>query len=104
MNGRNIGAVDLHANHPNVGICYLGLMLITENYFAKGIGTRLYHFAEDYIKRALSYHTIRLGISDDNNVTGFWTKMGFVLNTKTYQWKGEGKTSTVREYDKKLDV
>lgn len=102
MDGKNVGVLDLHANHPEVGMCYLGLLLITEDLFSKGLGTRVYELAEDYIKRALGCKKIRLGISDDNNVTGFWIKMGFQPNGKTYSWKGEEKTSMVSELDKEL--
>jgi uncharacterized cupin superfamily protein/GNAT superfamily N-acetyltransferase len=102
LNGLNIGVLDVHAHHPDEGICYLGLLLITEDHFSKGLGARVYRFAEDYIKRSFGCRKIRLGVSDDNDVAGFWTKMGFTLNQKTYEWKGEGKTSTVREYDKDI--
>jgi len=101
-NDKNIGVLDVHANHPEEGICYLGLLLITEDLFAKGIGTRCFNLAEHYIKQAFGCKKIRLGISDENNVTGFWEKMGFQFNDKTYEWKGAERTSAIREFDKEL--
>jgi uncharacterized cupin superfamily protein len=103
MDGRNIGVLDVHANHPEVGICYLGLLVITEDLFLQGLGKRVYQLAEDYVKRALECNLIRLGISESNDVVGFWIKMGFQPNGKTYSWTGEDKTSMVREFDKNLN-
>lgn len=99
-----IGVLDLHANHPQDGICYLGLLLIKEACFGQGLGTRCYRLAEDYIKRSLQCQRIRIGISEENDVTGFWTKVGFLPNGKSYRWKGENKTATVNEFEKTLPV
>ncbi len=101
---RPIGILDLHANHPEEGVCYLGLLLLEENQFGKGLGRKSYELAEDYIKRALECKKIRLGVSDENDVSDFWMKMGFESNGKTYEWKGEEKTANVREFDKVLGV
>ncbi|MEZ4742901.1 MAG: GNAT family N-acetyltransferase [Bdellovibrionota bacterium] len=97
-----IGVVDLHAHHSNQGKCYLGLLLIKENLFGKGVGKRCYLLIEDYINRALKCKKIKIGISDENNVTGFWRKMGFSSNGKIYEWNGENKTSKVQEFEKIL--
>jgi [ribosomal protein S5]-alanine N-acetyltransferase len=103
-NSKPIGVVDVHANHPEKEICYLGLLLISESLFARGLGRTCYELAEDYILRALGCKKIRIGISNDNDVSGFWEKMGFKFNGKTYDWKGEQKTTSVREFDKVLTV
>ncbi len=100
FNGELIGILDVHAHHPEKEICYLGLLLISENLFSKGLGRKSYELAEDYIFRALGCQKIRLGISNDNDVTGFWQKMGFELNGKSYEHKGENKITTVQEYEK----
>ena len=102
LDDKPTGVLDLHGNHPDVGICYLGLLLVTEDCFGKGLGSRCYALAEDYIKRALGCDEIRLGISDANDVAVFWEKQGFNFTGKTYNWAGEAKTSSVREFDKVL--
>jgi uncharacterized cupin superfamily protein/ribosomal protein S18 acetylase RimI-like enzyme len=104
LNNQPIGILDVHANHPEKEICYLGLLLIPEDLFSRGLGRKCYEFAEDYVLRALGCKKIRLGVSNDNDVSGFWQKMGFEFNGKTYDWKGEQKTATVREFDKDLNV
>jgi RimJ/RimL family protein N-acetyltransferase len=98
-----IGVLDLHANHPETGNSYLGLLLIEESQFGKGLGRKCYELAEDYIQRSLDCNKIRLGVSDENDVSPFWMKMGFEFNGKTYEWKGEEKTANVREFEKILE-
>jgi RimJ/RimL family protein N-acetyltransferase len=102
-NDEPVGVLDVHANHPEEGVCYLGLLLIKEGLFGRGLGKACYEFSEDYIKRSLGCNKIRLGISDENDVSGFWIKMGFEFNGKTYEWKGEAKTANVKEFDKVLE-
>lgn len=102
LDDQPIGVLELHANHPEKEICYIGLLLISENLFGRGLGRKCYQLAEDYIFRALDCRRIRLGISNDNDVTVFWQKMGFEPNGSGYEWKGEEKTSVVREFEKVL--
>lgn len=97
-----IGVIDLHAHHPEAGCCYLGLLIIEEKYFGKGLGTKIYQLTEDYIKRSFECKTIRIGISNDNDVSGFWLKMGFKPNEKNYEWKSEYKTTMVQEFEKQI--
>jgi uncharacterized cupin superfamily protein/RimJ/RimL family protein N-acetyltransferase len=98
--GQNIGVLELHINHPGVGICYIGLLLITNDSSGRGLGTRVYGLAEDYLWRSHKCNQIRLGVAQDNDVSGFWLKMGFQQNGNIYTWKGEHKTSIVREFEK----
>jgi len=101
-NDKPIGVLDLHVHHPESGICYLGLLLIVENLFGQGLGSRCYELAEDYIKRALECSTVRLGVSSANDVERFWESMGFVPNGKTYEWAGEMAKTLVRELQKSI--
>lgn len=102
LNQQPIGVLDLHCHHPEKEICYLGLLLISENLFSRGLGRKCYELAQDYVLRALGCQKIRLAISDENDVTGFWKKMGFQFNGKVFDWKGEQKTTKVRELEKDL--
>jgi len=102
FNGKPVGVLDLHANHPEPGACYLGLLLIREDLFGNGLGRRCYQLAEDYMRRALGCRKILLGVAEANSVTNFWTKMGFTPNDKTYKLTGEHTNSTVREFAKFL--
>lgn len=97
-----IGVLDLHAHHPDEETCYLGLLLIDERLFSRGMGRKCFNLAENYIRRVLVCKKIRLGVSNDNDVTAFWKKMGFTPNGRTYEWKGEQKTTLVQEFDKDL--
>ena len=102
LDSKPIGILDLHAHHPEVGICYLGLLLIDEDLFSRGIGRKCFELAQDYIKRAYQCHTIRLGVSDDNDVSAYWLKMGFEPNGRNYEWQAEKKKTNVREFDKTI--
>lgn len=101
-NKKPIGVLDLHANHPEEKICYLGLLLITEDLFGKDVGTECYRLAEDYIRRALQCDKIRLGVADENQVAPFWKKMGFLPNGRKYEFPGEAKVTQVQEYEKEI--
>ena len=102
LNDQPIGVAELHFNQPETGICYIGLLLLVEDVQAKGWGRRSYNLIENYAKRAFHCHTLRLGVSQDQNQDGFWKKMGFTANGKTYEWQGAQKTNHVHEFDKKL--
>lgn len=97
-----IGVVDLHINHPEPGVVYIGLLLVTEDLFGKGLGRRIYELVEHYVKRIFEAKLMRLGISDDNDVSEFWKKVGFTANGRTYEWMGESKTTHVNEFDKQV--
>jgi len=97
-----IGVLDVHINHPQEKTCYLGLLLITEDHFGKGLGSECYRFAEDYILRALQCEKILLGVAEENPVAGFWKKMGFAPNGNSYEFTGEAKVSHVKEYEKQI--
>lgn len=100
--GDAVGAVELHLNHPENDIAYIGLLLIRQDMAGKGLGRACYHAAEDYIRKTYGCRSIRLGVSDDNDVSGFWSKLGFRSNGRNYTWEGERKASNVVEYEKSI--
>lgn len=102
LNNEPMGVLVVHANHPEKEICYLELLLITEDLFSRGLGQKCYELAEDYILRALGCRMIRLGVSNAIDVSGFWQKMGFELVGKNYDRKGHQNSATVREFSKSL--
>lgn len=53
LDGQPIGVLDLHVNHPDRGVCYVGLLLIGEKYISIGLGLKCYELAADYIRRSL---------------------------------------------------
>lgn len=97
-----IGVVDLHKDHPTVGEVYIGLLLLADEYKGRGLGRKAYELIEHYVKHAYGSKGIRLGISNDNDVSGFWTKLGFLPNGKVYQHQGEAHVTHVTEYSKTI--
>lgn len=100
--GEDIGVVELHGNNPKEGITYLGLLLIHEDQFGSGLGRKCYELAEDYVRRGYQHKMIRLGVSDENDVSPFWRKMGFAPNGDRYEWQGADKKAYVTEFEKTL--
>ena len=97
-----VGVVDLHLHHPEEGIAYIGLLLVTDQFKGRGLGRRIYELTEHYAKMVFKIKQIRLGISEDNDVRAFWTKLGFTPNGKAYDWKGENKVTKVAEFAKEI--
>ncbi|OFZ19591.1 MAG: hypothetical protein A2Z20_06460 [Bdellovibrionales bacterium RBG_16_40_8] len=78
------GVVDLHKDHPIIGTAYIGLLLVDDEFQEKGIGRSLYFATEKYAINNLNITRFLLGVSELNEVTGFWEKVGFSNNGKSY--------------------
>lgn len=100
--GDPIGTVELHVNHPAPSVAYIGLLLVREDLHRQGLGRACYVAVEDYVRRNYDAKVIRLGVSDDNDVSGFWSKLGFSSNGRSYSYAGERKANNVVEYEKKI--
>jgi uncharacterized cupin superfamily protein/GNAT superfamily N-acetyltransferase len=77
--GEIIGLCDLHINHPDPDTCYLGLLLIRQELSGQGLGAKCHSLIEDYVKQGHGCSKMRLGVSNDNEVTGFWKKLGYAV-------------------------
>jgi RimJ/RimL family protein N-acetyltransferase len=98
--GRPIATAELHLHHPDSGICYLGLLLVREDLWGQGMGRECYFAVEHYLRHRHQCHSIRLGVSDENDVSGFWSKLGFRSNGRNYCYEGHRKANNVVEYEK----
>jgi hypothetical protein len=97
-----VGGVELHADHPEPYVAYIGLLLIRDDLHGRHLGQRSYEWVENYLRRRFDCREIRIGVSDENDVSGFWSKMGFHANGRNYPWVGERKVTNVVEYEKRL--
>lgn len=100
--GEPIGTAELHVNHPEPEIAYLGLLLVREDFHRQGMGRACYRAVEEHVKQNYGAKFMRLGVSDDNDVSGFWSKLGFNSNGRNYSYVGERKANNVVEYEKKI--
>ncbi len=98
-----IGVIELHLNHPNESTAYIGLLLLIEEIQSQGMGRMIYEKLESICKEKFNINKIALGVSDDNDVSVFWQKMGFSFNGFTYIWKGLKKDTKVQEMEKNLN-
>jgi ribosomal protein S18 acetylase RimI-like enzyme len=102
QDGDAIGTVELHVNHPEPAVAYIGLLLVREDLHRRGLGRACYHAVEAYVRENYDAKFVRLGVSDDNDVSGFWSKLGFRSNGRSYSYVGELKANNVVEYEKKI--
>lgn len=100
--GKAIGTVELHLNYPDLSHAYIGLLLLREELQGRGLGRACYEAVEKYVCDRYGAKCIRLGVSDENDVSGFWSKLGFRSNGRNYSWEGERKASNVVEYEKRF--
>lgn len=100
--GKAIGTVELHLNYPELTTAYIGLLLLREDLQGRGLGRSCYKAVEQYVSERYGAKCIRLGVSDENDVSGFWSKLGFHSNGRNYSWEGERKASNVVEYEKHI--
>src|SRR5262245_13013021 len=82
--GRPIATAELHLHHPKPGVAYIGLLLVREDLWGKGVGRDCYRAVERHLRDRHDCSAIRLGVSDDNDVSGFWSKLGFRSNGRNY--------------------
>ena len=74
-----IGVIDCLVDYPKKSCCYIGLLLIRDDYHGNGYGRKSYYLLENYIQKSYpntSY--FRLGVIA-SNIMGeeFWPKVGF---------------------------
>lgn len=84
-----VGVVDMLKDYPEAGIAYIGLFLLAETRQGQGVGRAAYARAEDFIASRLKASRIRLGVAETNDVEGFWSKMGYRRNGRTYIFEVE---------------
>jgi GNAT superfamily N-acetyltransferase len=97
-----IGIVDLHKDHPTPGTCYLGLLLLRGDLQSRGYGRLVFPAIENFISRELGCRAIKLGVSEANDVEGFWQKVGFTRNGHKYVWRAESIENNVFEMERSM--
>ncbi len=78
LNDSMIGCIDLCRGYPDESIVMLGLLVLSEKYQRKGLGTGVYNKLEEIIKDWGNFDKIRIGVLVSNDdVLPFWEKMGY---------------------------
>lgn len=88
LENQYIGVIDFLKNNPNDNHPWIGLLMIHGEYHSKGYGKKAYLIFEDKLKQE-NFHTIRIGILQDNAIAKkYWTSLGFKFY-KNSQWEGK---------------
>ncbi len=78
LNNHMIGCIDLCRGFPNASTVTLGLLLLSENYQRKGLGTKVYNKLEEIVKNWKNIKKIIIGVLVSNEeVLPFWKKLGY---------------------------
>lgn len=103
VNDEPIGIVDLHKNHPSKNKCYIGLFVVHGHWQKKGYGKLLNTHIENFIAKELGCSELLLGVSESNDVEGFWESVGFRRNGHSYLWNSEDCEQQVFEMAKMIN-
>ena len=105
LNNNLIGCADVIRGFPNRQTAMLGLLLLTENQQAKGLGKAAYKKIEEVVKSWAGIEKIRIGIVQSNSeVVAFWQKMGFVDSGQRKAFENKKVTSEAMIFEKLIHV
>jgi len=102
FNKIRIGVVDLVFGYPEKEVAFLGLLLIGQNFYGQGLGSKSCELVEKFAKER-GAKKLQLGVNDTNDVgIKFWSKLGFKPNGRTRSNQGLKVLSTVHVLEKTL--
>ena len=99
---RAIGLLHLTNGYPTSGTAFIGLLAICQNAQGSGFGRALCQAAEQFARKHLHVHTLRLAVVATNPVSGFWARMGFEATGQTKPYRGERVTAQAMLMEKRL--
>lgn len=96
LNNYMIGCIDLCRRFPNESTVMLGLLLLSEKYQRKGLGTLAHNKLEEIIKTWENIEKIRIGVLVSNvKVLPFWKKMGYKEKSRNPYKHGDIDTEII---------
>jgi len=78
--GELVGFVDFRLDWPDVGVAYVGMIMVAEALQRQGIGTQAWALLAPWLSSSAGIRTVRAGV-EQFNVTAlkFWEAQGFAL-------------------------
>lgn len=78
--GELIGFIDFRLDWPDVGVAYVGMLMVAEVLQRQGMGTQAWALLAPWLARSAGIRTVRAGV-EQFNVTAlkFWEAQGFAL-------------------------
>jgi len=91
-----IGCIALLRKYPDEPTIMLGLLLLSEKYQRKGLGTQAHNKLEEIIKGWKNFEKIRIGVLITNQeVLPFWKKMGYIEKDRKPYKHGDIETEVI---------
>jgi RimJ/RimL family protein N-acetyltransferase len=96
LNNYMIGCIDICRGFPDGSTVMLGLLLLSEKYQRKGLGTKAYNKLEEIIKTWKNINRIRIGVLVSNKkVLPFWKKVGYTEKRRSPYKHGDIDTEVI---------
>ena len=90
--GELIGFVDFRLNWPDLGVVYIGMIMVAEVLQRQGVSTQAWLLLKSWLGSAAGMHTARAGVEQFNlTALKFWEAQGFTLT---------GESTRIRAGDK----
>ncbi len=90
--GELIGLVDFRLDWPDVGVAYVGMLMVAEALQRQGIGTQAWALLAPWLSSSAGIRTARAGVEQFNLAAlKFWAAQGFALT---------GESNRIRVGDK----
>jgi ribosomal protein S18 acetylase RimI-like enzyme len=101
--GHLVGVLDVIRDYPRSGEWYLGLLMFGPSWRSRGLGERVYHRLEEWI-RALGGTAVHLIVQEQSpDALRFWKRMGFEVRGMGKQ-RLKGRESVFLRMSRSLDV
>jgi diamine N-acetyltransferase len=95
-----VGCADLIRGYPKPATALLGLLLISERWQHRGVGTRAYTLIEELVRTWHTCDRVRIGVVRTNEeVIPFWSRLGFKPSgeVKSYRYGAVASETVILE-------
>ncbi len=82
--GEMVGMLDVRLHYPEVNITQIGLLLLTQSWRNRGVGTWALRMFESWLRRDTSIRQVRLNVAASNReAQRFWQREGYQFSGET---------------------
>ena len=96
LDNEMIGCIALLRGFPDESTIMLGLLLLSEKYQRKGLGTKVHNKLEEVIRTWKNFEKIRIGVLITNvEILSFWAKIGYKEKCRSPYKHGDIETEVI---------